>query len=66
MTLIVPRQIAARWGGVGDVVASVAEPIKRSVISLAPINSRSYIARHCAGCDKRRLWLNKAIAFACK
>ena len=59
MTLIVPRQIAARWGGAGDVVASVGEPIKRTVTRLPGCKHWLDDCR----CSEKRTKLNRFLTF---
>jgi hypothetical protein len=46
--------------GLGDLVAAVAEPIKKSL----PQGIRKYLSN--CGCEKRQEWLNKLIPFKAK
>lgn len=42
--------------GMGDVIATVAEPIKEGIMQVAPERLKEWV-RNC-NCNKRREWLN--------
>lgn len=54
---LIPKQIT----GLGDVVAMVAEPVKRKLIGILPNNLANQL-RNC-NCNKRRQTLNDLVAF---
>lgn len=56
MTLIVPRPIAARWRGAGDVIATVANPVKRLPVVKA-------LLKNCR-CEQRQEKANRILTFA--
>lgn len=47
--------------GMGDVVAMVAEPVKKIVMKLGPQTVKQMLAN--CNCDKRREMLNRLIPF---
>jgi hypothetical protein len=55
---IIPKQVQ----GAGDLVAKVAEPIKRTISKVLPYGPIRDIINNC-GCDRRREALNQILPF---
>jgi hypothetical protein len=52
-----------RMRGLGDLVAKVAEPIKRTIIKHGPRTLANKLATGNCGCNKRKEMLNRMVPF---